>query len=101
MKTATIAASRTEVFEAAKTACKRLGLSIESSDSQKGRIRAFHSGNLLSFGNEITVNISTKERKSTIRISSKSAAAIQVIDWGTNKDLELNLRDEIKAILSR
>lgn len=67
----------------------------------KGKLMLYSSGGFLSFGNKITVKVSTKNRMSTIKVSSSSVASIQIIDWGTNKDLERNLINEVKKILGR
>lgn len=101
MKSLTINASKHKVFEALQKASSNLDWEIESSDLSKGKLKLFHRGGILSFGNEISVKVTTRNSRSVIRVSSKSAASIQVIDWGTNDRIEKDLVDEVKHILNR
>jgi hypothetical protein len=101
VKTLTVQHPKQKVFDAIKKASSRLELDIESSDIAKGKLKLYHSGGLLSFGNEVIVKVSSKNSKSVIRVSSTSAASIQLIDWGANKTLEKDLIDEVKDILGR
>ncbi|MEI9918945.1 MAG: hypothetical protein WDO14_09110 [Bacteroidota bacterium] len=99
MRTSLIHKSKPTVYKAVKTACNRLNLVIDRDDFEKGRISIYSEGDILSFGNKISISISKRGRDSFLRISSKSAAPIQLFDWGTNKDIEEDLMEEIKDIL--
>lgn len=101
MKTLTLRHSKQKIFEAVKKAGSKLDLEIESSDVAKGKLLLYSAGGLLSFGNKILVKISNKNGKSVIRVSSSSAALIQIVDWGTNGDLERELIYEVKEILNQ
>src|SRR4051812_10408715 len=81
MKTLTLKHSKQEVVEAIKKASSNLDLEVESSDLAKGKILLYASGGLLSFGNKVLVNVSNKNGKSVIKVSSSSTAAVQLIDW--------------------
>lgn len=99
MKTATISKPKKSVFEALKEACQKLNLNIKSADLKEGKLSIVHDGNFLSFGNIITATVTAKSDKSILKIASESAAPIQLIDWGLNKDLEDRLIKEVKNIL--
>lgn len=101
MKRFTTRKSKKEVFDAAKKACSKLDLKIRRSDFRKGKLLIKHEGSLLSFGNDLTVTISSKIDKVVISIVSESSASIQVVDWGVNEKLEVNLIAEIRDILHR
>jgi hypothetical protein len=100
MKQATIHHSKKKVFEAVKEAAAKLDLEIRDASSANGRLSLYSRGGLLSFGNKIDVEIKIADTtKSIVKVSSQSAAAIQVIDWGTNRDLEEEIIAEVKSIL--
>jgi hypothetical protein len=101
LKTATISSSKREVFDAVKKASLRLGLIVDGADLTKGKIRIKQEGSFLSFGNEVTVTISSKIDKTVMKVASESSAPIQIIDWGVNGNLESKIIREVKNILSR
>jgi len=100
MKQSTLHHSKKQVFEAVKQAAASLDLEIKNHSSADGTISLFSKGGFFSYGNEIDVQVKISEpSKSVLKVSSVSAAEIQLIDWGTNSDLESNLIDAVKNIL--
>lgn len=98
MKQATFHTSKNQLITAIKKAANELELDIE--ENNPNEIILFHGGGLLSFGNRITVKIAQSGNdKIKVSISSKSAAQVQIIDWGTNDNLENDLMTELKNML--
>lgn len=98
MKQASFHTSKNQIIGAIKKAAKELELDIEENNTNE--IILFHGGGLLSFGNRITVKIAQSGNdKIKVSISSKSAAQVQIIDWGTNDNLENDLMTELKNML--
>jgi len=98
MKQSTFYKTKKTVIAAIKKAAKQMDLEFEEVSGNE--ITLYHGGGLLSFGNKITVKISSSESdKTKVNISSRSAAEIQLIDWGTNDKLENDLINELKNIL--
>jgi hypothetical protein len=101
MKQSAFHISKKKVFEAAKQAAYSLGLEIRNSSLSDGTLELFSNGGLFSFGNKIDLEIISKEpAENILKVTSISAAAIQVIDWGTNNDLETKIIEEVKTILN-
>lgn len=98
MKQSTFNKPKKTVISAIKKAAKQMDLELEEiSDNE---IILYHGGGLLSFGNKVTVKFSQSESdKTKVNVSSRSAAEIQLIDWGTNDKLENDLIKELKNIL--
>lgn len=100
MKQSTLHHSKKQVFEAVRQAAASLDLEIKNQSSADGTMSLFSNGGFLSFGNKIDVQVKIAEpKKSVLKVSSISAAEIQLIDWGTNSNLESSLIDEVKNIL--
>ena len=100
MKQSTLHHSKKQVFEAVKKAAASLDLEIKNHSSADGTISLYSNGGFFSYGNKIDVQVKiTEPSKSVLKVSSESAAAIQLIDWGTNSDLESSLINEVKTIL--
>jgi isopentenyl phosphate kinase len=98
MKQATFHTSKSQLITAIKKAAKELDLEIEENNTNETVL--FHGGGILSFGNRITVKIVQNGiDKIKVSISSKSAAQVQIIDWGTNDNLENDLMTELKNML--
>ncbi|MCC5927819.1 MAG: DUF1499 domain-containing protein [Cyclobacteriaceae bacterium] len=98
MKQSTFNKPNNTVIAAIKKAAKQMDLELEEVSGNE--ITLYHGGGLLSFGNKITVKISESEpNKTKVIVSSRSAAEIQLIDWGTNEKLENDLIKELKNIL--
>ena len=78
-----------------------MNLEVTDESVPEGRVALRRKGDLLSYGNRIDVNIKSIEpNKSTVRVSSRSSASIQLFDWGTNEKLESGLLEIMKEILS-
>lgn len=101
MKTSTFHASKKDVFDAVKKACGLLELSVTNQDLNSGRLKIKHEGSFLSFGNTIIVSIGRRETKTILKVASRSSTLVQLIDWGTNRELEENIIREVKKILSK
>lgn len=99
MKQSTLHHSKKKVFDAVKAAAKNLDLEIEQSLAADGTLSLVSGGGLFSYGNNISVEIKSEYSKTVLKVTSKSAAEIQLIDWGTNSNLESNLIEEVKNIL--
>ena len=101
MKQTTFLYNKKKVFEAAKQAATSLELEIRSSSLEDGTLEFYSNGGFFSFGNKIDLKIISNEpTKNTLKVTSISAAAIQVIDWGTNDDLETKIIEKVKNILN-
>jgi hypothetical protein len=91
-----------QIFNAVIRAAKNLDLEVNKKSMTDGYLELEHTGNLLSFGNKIDVKIKSPDNiKHIIKVSSRSSAVFQIIDWGTNDKLESDILDEIKNILGR
>lgn len=56
-----------------------------------------YEGDLFSFGNKIEIEIIPNGRRSSqLKVKSKSQFAIQLLDWGKNRELEEEFMEEIK-----
>jgi hypothetical protein len=65
---------------------------IEEQSADMSYIRFYYSGNFFSFGNTIEYKVlSNSNSNSSLTILSKSAAQVQLIDWGVNEKLETDL----------
>jgi hypothetical protein len=95
----TIDESFIDIFNAVIYAAKEMDLEIKSKTECTFVLKK--SGSLLSYGNIITIQLKPAVgNRTSISISSQSSAAIQLIDWGTNSDLEEELMSLIKEKLS-
>ncbi len=102
MKKMTINYSGERVFDAVKKAAEKLGLEVKSNSISNGKISLYSDGGIFSFGNKIDISIKYADPKKTVlQVNSRSAAAIQIIDWGTNEDLEKNIINEVNNLLHR
>jgi isopentenyl phosphate kinase len=98
MKQATFHTSKSQLITAIKKAAKELDLEIEENNTNE--IVLFHGGGILSFGNRIRIKFTQSGYdKIKVSISSKSAVQVQIIDWGTNDNLENDLMTELKNML--
>ncbi len=94
MKQATFHTSKSQLITAIKKAAKELDLEIEENNTNETVL--FHGGGILSLTVKIVQNGIDKIK---VSISSKSAAQVQIIDWGTNDNLENDLMTELKNML--
>jgi len=93
--------SKKETFELVKKAAKKIGLVLEDESISKGLLCLYSDGNFFSFGNKIDVMISTNMQSDClINVSSRSSAKLQIIDWGTNDELEQLLIEEIQSLIT-
>jgi hypothetical protein len=89
--------STQQIIKSVKVALGNLGIRVIDMDPDNLVIEARRSGNFLSFGN--TIYISLKKKRSggiRIYIDSESSAPIQIIDWGTNEDIENEIINELE-----
>lgn len=101
MKTSKHRHAKKKVFAAVKEAAVILDMEIEFSSLDKGEIELFKGAGIFSFGNRIAVKIASINSLTTeIQISSRSAAQVQLIDWGTNDTIENEVHAEIRKILN-
>ncbi len=100
MKKSTLNYSKEKIFDAVRKAATSLNLEVKNHSLTDGEISLFFNGSFFSYGNKIDVQIKySTPSKCILQVSSVSAAAIQIIDWGTNSDLENGLINEVKNIL--
>lgn len=100
MQQATLNAGKKKIFDALTKASRELNLEIMEESPADSKLRLAHNGNISSFGNIIEVSIKNKAtNKNVIHVSSRSAAQIQLVDWGTNQKLESDLIDSVKTNL--
>jgi len=101
MKQSTFYTSKENVFDAILKAANSLELVINEKSMTDGIIKLEHVGSFLSFGNKIEVELLFAYNKCVVKVSSRSAAALQIIDWGTNEQLESKIIESLKEILGR
>lgn len=102
MKQITFHHSKKDIFNAVLQLADNLELQVNNMSLAEGTILLEHIGNLLSYGNKIDVKIkSTQENKYIVYISSRSAAVVQLIDWGTNDRFEAKIIETLREILNR
>lgn len=97
MRTKTLRISKKDAVNGIKSVANILELELieQKSDSFVFSKKA----GLLSYGNILTIKISTIEKsKQKISITSVSLSKIQLIDWGTNSDLEEEFIDLLKDL---
>lgn len=76
-------------------------LDVEIEKEEDSIIVLSYSGDFFSFGNQIEIDLHEKSKNLTeIRILSKSAFPLQIIDWGTNSELEEYVYQSLKQELS-
>jgi hypothetical protein len=96
----TIHHSKKKVFDAIKHAANNLDLEIKSISTSNYTLSLFSSGGLFSYGNNIDITVTNSgTTRSIVEVSSQSVSVLQVIDWGTNLNLENKLLDELNSIL--
>lgn len=102
MKQATLHYSKKKIFDAVKQVAVNLNIEVKKESSADGVFILFSSGGLFSFGNRIDVKVKILESsKSLLKVSSQSAASIQIVDWGTNTDLESSIINEVRNIIGQ
>lgn len=86
-----------DIFSAVLNAAREMNLSMQE-QNKDGFLFFEYPGNILSFGNKITVQVLKNGReKSVIRVTSISK--FQLLDWGTNNRLENELLEGVKRQL--
>lgn len=76
-------------------------IEIRIIEFSENKIIAYYGGNLFSFGNEIEIIIDEVSPSSTLlRVNSKSAFKIQLIDWGANERIENHILNSIKYYIN-
>ena len=89
-----------KIFDGILDTAKQLSIDIIEHDFANGKIELADGGGLLSWGNKIEVHIkSSGSSKNTVHVSSRSAALLQVADWGTNSRIESKLIETLKENL--
>ena len=88
------------IIKTIETVLRKLNLEIISTDFNNLVIEAKKSGSFLSFGNTIFISIK-KSKKSGVRVyvDSESSAPIQLIDWGTNEQIENEIIEHLKSLI--
>lgn len=98
MRTFQMEKATEEVFRNCKKALSELKFSIEKEDEKAGELIAVSTVSLLSFGNRVTIQLMADQGYTNVSLNSQSLAAIQLIDWGVNSDLEQQLEESILQI---
>lgn len=90
--------SAKRVFNTLIEVCETLDLNIE--DQEEFHLEVSSGMGILSFGNVVSISVDTVGKRScVVEVSSKSSAPIQLIDWGTNSDLEEQILSELSTNL--
>ncbi|MGV3598240.1 MAG: DUF1499 domain-containing protein [Bacteroidota bacterium] len=101
MKQFTLKVSKRLAFETVLKVAEELDWEVEEKSLSKGTIQLYYDGDLLSFGNKIDITIDIlSESKTSLQIEARSAAQVQLIDWGTNDRLEDKQEDAIKNLMN-
>jgi hypothetical protein len=98
MRSLTLNCTKQQIFTALRKIAQKHALEVHDEDSTT--IYLQKSSNLLSFGNSVECKVYKKNDRYIVYISSQSLAAIQVIDWGLNENIEDILASELKSLLS-
>ena len=99
MKSKSFPLSKRAVFNACLAALKELHCDVESEDYHGGVIKASKQGGLLSYGHRINITVKTTDSEKTrIRVTSE-CTGIQVVDWGTNSENEVQIVETIASAL--
>lgn len=102
MLESTFKVGKKKIFDVILEIATDLDLEVTEKSLGKGLIKLEHPGSPLSFGNIIVINIMSKSTNtSAIRVSSRSAAVIQIIDWGTNARWETEIIESVKTNILR
>lgn len=97
MESVTLHSSKEEIFKALRRIGKRLNLEQGYSD---GNTLCFEkAGSLLSYGNFVECKIYKYGDRYKITVNSNSAS-IQIVDWGTNSNIESSIVDELRDSLA-
>lgn len=100
MGSITLQKDREEVYEAIRQAAVNLDWTVSRDELENGLIVFDYGGDLLSFGNVIEVAVRVEAELSlSIVVTSRSAAQIQLIDWGKNDELEEQIIAETRKLL--
>jgi hypothetical protein len=84
------------VFNACLNALEKLAIAVNEKNELMGFIVASTNAELLSFGNDIRIEMSIQDGDYTIlTVTSKSCVSLQIIDWGTNKKIEEAIVNEV------
>ena len=98
MKSMRIKVPHKEVVKIIKEAAYRCNLELTNQNTSRSLFEFYKSGNLLSFGNNITVSLTANNSVIEIKVKSESSAPIQLVDWGINNGIEEDLIIEIRKI---
>lgn len=89
MKSKVINKTKNTAFNLCKKAAAEYDCSIVSEDFSTGQLNLKKAGGFFSYGNQINIAVLPIEQNVTkIEIQSNSVG-IQIIDWGTNNEIEL------------
>ncbi len=89
--------SKEKAFDVCRNALNIFECEITENDLSSGEICAKKSGGFLSYGHKIIVNLNNVEHHKTKISVSSNSIGVQIIDWGTNSENEVEL---IKLIIS-
>lgn len=99
METATYKETYSVVFNTILQSINRLGWTIENKDTTTGTIIASTGASLRSWGERITIQVSSAGSQTNVSVTSKPAA--QLFDWGKSKENERRIikivSDKIKG----
>ena len=99
MKQSTFYKGKENIFNAILKVADNLELVVIEKSMESGIIRLEHVGSFLSFGNKIDVELLLAYNKCVVKVSSRSSAALQIVDWGTNEQLESKIIASLKETL--
>ena len=86
METGTYEAKPSEVFDAVLQIITRLGWTIESKNTETGKIIVSTEFSLRSWGERITIEVSRVRSQTNVLVTSTPEA--QLIDWGKSRENE-------------
>lgn len=86
------------VYRKCKEALRRLEMSIDEADKGAGRIQASTGGSLLSWGEDIDIEVKRVSASKT-KVSVESTANAQLFSWGKNEANEKNFINALSELL--
>ncbi len=91
--------SQKAIYNSCKKALDKLGYKIISDNVRQGTIKAKKKSSFFSFGNNISINVSPKNDNEIELLIKSESIGIQIIDWGTNSEIENDLIQLVSSYL--
>lgn len=95
MKELTLTLSKASAFDICKNALSACDINIDEQSPDKNFIKGSTDISFFSFGNKIEITLTESGQNTSVIIHSKSAAVLQLVDWGKNAELEERIAENV------